>query len=365
MFKQQDNYIYEIHILRACACLMLLMVHVTAQYYQINNHEHHWFTYFFNQICRFGSPIFVVISGFLLFYQVKRRGFVLKSFLYSRTTKIVLPFLFWTVFYLVFSSLLFGSMNYQGVTQFLIENIYKGKGYYHLWFISVVIQLYFLFPFLQAVLKSFTAWMVGLAISFIISAYFIQWFSVDMLPLGRYLIEKTFVLHWVFYFIFGGFLAFYWTEIKQWCQKHQNWFMILVCLVLLETIWEYSIVGSVPSKSLGNLLKTPILVLACFSLYPKLAYRKRLQSLLIVIGKYSMGIYLLHPLLLHVPLPTFMWIPQAIFIDFIFYLTLSIIAVKLVERLPYHPYILPIPMRKKEASAQRNALNQVVTNKVN
>lgn len=363
MPKQQDKYIYEIHILRACACLMLLMVHVTAQFYQVNNHEHHWFTFFFNQICRFGSPIFVVISGFLLFYQVKRKGFSPKNFLYSRTTKIVLPFLFWSAFYLLFDRLIYGSTSYDGIKHFLIENIYKGNGYYHLWFISVVVQLYLLFPFLQKVLNGFTSWIIGLAVSFVVSAFFIQWFQPTMLPYGHYLIEKTFVLHWIFYFILGGFLAYYWTEIKQWCQQHSKWFVFFVCFVLVETVWEYYLIGSVPSKSFGNLFKTPILVLACFALYPKLVYRKRLQSLLIIVGKYSMGIYLLHPLLLHVPLPMFMWTPQAIFINFIFYLTLTLIGVKLIERLPYHQYILSIPVRKTDGTSQTNILREVFVNK--
>lgn len=56
------SYFYEISFIRAIACLLVLMVHVTAEYYYLNGRNFNWLTYFSNQISRFGTPTFAVAS---------------------------------------------------------------------------------------------------------------------------------------------------------------------------------------------------------------------------------------------------------------------------------------------------------------
>lgn len=165
-----QQYIYEIHALRAFACLCVLLVHVSASFYLMQNEQFNWLTFALNQLGRFGTPIFSVISGFLLFYQVRRSGFHLKKFLHSRITKIVFPFLIWSSIYLLLNKFYFGISLKKGLDPFdyIIEYLLLGGAYYHLYFIAMVIQFYFLFPLLQLV-KSKKAWLVLLFISFIIS----------------------------------------------------------------------------------------------------------------------------------------------------------------------------------------------------
>lgn len=97
------GHISEIHILRAIGCLFVVAVHVSGSFYYAHGQQYNEWTLFINQISRFGTPMFALISGFLLFYQTRNRGFNFKKFTTSRFTKIGLPFLFWSSFYLLFT----------------------------------------------------------------------------------------------------------------------------------------------------------------------------------------------------------------------------------------------------------------------
>jgi probable poly-beta-1,6-N-acetyl-D-glucosamine export protein len=102
--KASRKYFYELNFVRAIACLLVVMVHVTARNYHLNDQTFNWATMFLNQVSRLGTPLFAIISGFLLYNQAINRGFQLNRFVSSRFTKVVIPFVVWSFVYMAINS---------------------------------------------------------------------------------------------------------------------------------------------------------------------------------------------------------------------------------------------------------------------
>lgn len=81
------KYYKEIPVIRAIAAIMIVIVHLTANsYHRDNIFANDWLGYL-NQISRLGTPIFAIISAFLLTASVLNRGFDLKYFVKSSFLK--------------------------------------------------------------------------------------------------------------------------------------------------------------------------------------------------------------------------------------------------------------------------------------
>jgi peptidoglycan/LPS O-acetylase OafA/YrhL len=348
----KKQYFNEIHYLRAFACLGVLLVHVTAVYYTQSGDKYNWLTFMLNQLGRFGTPTFAVISGFLLFFQVRNRGFNAKRFIKSRTVKIISPFIIWSIFYLFVTKYIMNG-TLPADPRVLIYNFTLGESFYHLYFMAIVVQFYFLFPFLQLI-RSKKAWCIALVIAAIINSYFtdIQQSILFDGVIARVIVDKVFFLHWIFFFVFGGFMAYHWEEVVKVSQKYKWALAVLAVLVYVGAVFEYKTLGSVPSKRLTNFINLPILSFATIGLYPYFQKARWLKERLYTVGTLSMGIYLVHPFILVILqqiVPDHLWQTRGLPITFILVLALCVGMVKLIQLLPNHQYIIPVPSPKKKS----------------
>jgi surface polysaccharide O-acyltransferase-like enzyme len=347
------EYFNEIHFLRAFACIGVLFVHVSGAYYTEAGEVFNWFTYFFNQIGRFGTPTFAVISGFLLFNQVNKRGFMFKKFVVSRTSKIIMPFLIWSIFYQIVTLLLMdGAL--PSDPKVLVYNFITGESFYHLYFMAIVVQFYLMFPMLQLIRNSY-GWWISLFVSAALSLYFSNATDLPLVSgiLERVLLDKVFLLHWIFYFVFGGFMAYYWKPISSWSKKHTALMAGFVIAVYAGAIIEYNVIGTISSRRETNLINIPLLSFATIGLYYYLAKLNWMKKSLQTIGQFSMGIYLLHPftiILLQKTLPDEVWQTRVMPLMFFVVLFGTLGFVKLIQQLPKHQYIIPIPAKRKNTN---------------
>lgn len=348
------GHISEIHILRAIGCLFVVAVHVSGSFYYEHGETYNEFTLFINQISRFGTPMFALISGFLLFYQARFKGFDFYRFAASRFTKIGLPFLFWSVFYLLFTYLVLGVNPLEsGEKQFLVNFIF-GNAYYHLYFMSIVFQFYLLFPMLQAV-KSKMIWPALLIGAVCINYYFVKSFNPGEFEgiLGSILSQRAFLPSWIFYFIFGGFLAYFWEPLRVFSKKYKILLGIAVLIVTAAAVWEYKTMGSTPSNRVTNMFNIPIITLFVIGIGEQIQKIRLINSFITQIGTFSMAIYLVHPFVLYSFIqiaPDFVW--KTAFFPFVYTLILlgSIAMVKAIQLIPMNQYILTVPGIKKQKS---------------
>lgn len=358
------EYFNEIHFLRAFACIGVLLVHVSATFYDEAGNVFNGFTYFFNQVGRFGTPTFAIISGFLLFNQVNKTGFNFKKFIMSRTSKIILPFLIWSIFYQFITFFLKGEP-LPADPKLVLYKFLIGGSYYHLYFMAIVVQFYLLFPILRFI-KNGTGWWIGLLISAAISSYFI---SVQELPvitgmLEKLMMHKVFLLHWIYFFMFGGFLAYYWKPISIWAKKHVLLLGLLVVPIYTGTVLEYKMMGSVSSIRITNLINLPLLSLATIGMYSYITKIGWVNKWLESVGKLSMGIYLVHPftlIALQKTLPHNFWETEILPIMFLAVLIGTMLIVKLIQQLPKHQYIIPVPSKRKSKTNSKSTQKKPVS----
>lgn len=350
--KKSKAYLFEIHFLRAFACLAVVAVHVSATNAGMNNDTFDGFSYFLNQIGRFGTPIFAVISGFLLFFQVRNKGFQMGKYLKSRFAKVIIPFILWSVAYRYMLYI----YNGQGIGNPLeeISGFLQGKAFYHLYFISIVVQFYLVFPLLQKLFRTQTTILIFLFVSFLISYNLYGLQPPFDGPVGEFIASKAFMPIWIFYFAFGAFLAYYWEGIRNYALKRPMMMSLLALAVAAGAIIEYNMKGYISNRGLSMLANIPLLSIAIIGMYPLLSKLSVIRQPLVLIGKYSMGIYLIHPMVLYLMarhLPEVYWNFQFVAPMFIAVMLICVVAIRLITFIPLTTFLLPVPKIKKQAKS--------------
>ncbi len=147
-------------ILRFVSMMAVLVIHATGRAEHSFLAHHNFFSESFlsviaNQIARFSVPVFVFLSGYGLGMKY-REGFSSLSdiflFYRDRFVKIALPFLFITllILSLVPHGFRFGTDNTSSENFYiLIENLYYKNADYHLYFFTIILQCYLVFPLLN------------------------------------------------------------------------------------------------------------------------------------------------------------------------------------------------------------------------
>jgi len=138
-----------INSLRALATFAVIFLHVAAgilyQYGSISNLD--WWTgNIYDSSVRFCVPIFLMISGTLIFSKnYQSTG----EFLKKRVLRILFPFLFWSIIYIaadLFQKFIHGEyLSLIEVLKFIYVKLRSGASY-HLWYIYMIIGLYLFFP---------------------------------------------------------------------------------------------------------------------------------------------------------------------------------------------------------------------------
>lgn len=216
--------IKEIDLLRGFAALAVIAIHVTTGY--LTNR----YGAFINQACRFAVPLFILVSGFVLYNPEKQisgiKGYL--SFASKRLNKIVIPYVIWSAAYTVYQYATFPvNLSTGQWFQKLLTNVLNGTASGHLYFIIIIIQLYLIFPLLSWFMQK--AKVLTVSIAFIVSMgihlglYFPE--AIHLPKIGGGFSYATLCLTWVFYFVFGMFFKTYYDGfIKQ----MKNWHTVLL-----------------------------------------------------------------------------------------------------------------------------------------
>ncbi len=148
--KHVDDRSVWIDDIRVVATLAVIVIHVATQsvftQYNVNNLAW-WVGNVYDSFCRFCVPVFVMISGALLLPQ----GMSLGQFLQKRLNRILLPFLFWSMVYIMFDLVLkvrdeHGSL--PNLSSWLFRHLAEGAAP-HLWYVYMLAGLYLFIPIIQ------------------------------------------------------------------------------------------------------------------------------------------------------------------------------------------------------------------------
>lgn len=301
----------------------------------------------------FSVPLFLLISGFALMHTYGS-NFSVSDFYKKRLRSILVPYIIFSLFYLLFD----GARQYfaVGVWPLLtpVDVFWKlafGKSFFHLWFVSVILQLYIVYPVLARGYAMFKA--KGKTEIFLMAFLFSQvcWVLL-FLPYGGQMVFGC-----VFYFVLGFYCADNYEAILNRIRRMKTQTVLIPWLALALTVtvllFDYYFVNRANLfEPLSRvILLVPVFNLIAFGLLVKATLlietgESLLRKALYELGAYSFGIYLVHAFFREMVLGALSWASIAadtfIFYVILFTVTLlaSYLAVRAVYSLPFGELIL-------------------------
>ncbi|MFB8425172.1 acyltransferase [Priestia megaterium] len=280
---------------RGIAILAVLMIHVNTPLLYESQSSVWWLGHIFDSLSRLAVPLFLMISGALLLHKEEPVGFYIEK----RAAKIFIPFIVWSVIYFICK--LSGEFN----VKLFIQQFLSGKIYYHLWYFYILIPLYIFIPFLRRFVR------------YIPSSYIIIYALISsgastindvigIYGLNMQVFSNPFSVG-VSYLLLGYIIARREYELKYYQLYGAVSFLIILLGTYLITAWRGTL-----SQVFYDALGLPVLMYAVMVFYLCKKYLNGSTptykgQFLEYIGKYSFGIYLIHPLLLSLmtKFPTF------------------------------------------------------------
>lgn len=315
--RQQLDVIY---IVRALAILGAIAVHVTSvPLGQIDANSIMFFNYnFINIFSKYGTPTFIFLSAFVLFYSYYKRpvnGKMLGRFYQRRFLYILIPYLICSVFYYVIQLYFsYGESWHQFSQQASLLHFFKlavtGKAFYHLYFIFISIQFYILFPPMLWLLQR----KPRLTNHLVWFGFILQWvFVLYNLYVWNFNDKAFLALSYFSNYFLGAYCGIKYEQVKDWMIVSKRkllsrkavlwvplWLIWIVSSLEHVLLWYRTRVNGVYGDpltyevlwSLQTYTSSLILIQISYFLLEKLS--AKMINMLIHLGVVSFGVYIIH-----------------------------------------------------------------------
>lgn len=294
----------EFDVLKGLAITAVIIIHTTSDgTINFDKSSYSYFIYLtINRLSQFAVPTFLFASCVLLSY-IHRKDFrivtveKLKTFYSKRFIRIVPPYMIWTLIYLVIKNI-----NSNGSTEITLKNYFnfllKGDGYYHLYFVIIILQIYIFLPYIIYLVSHLN---IKFRHIFLISV---------ALQVAFYYIYRSYIIH---YFQRSAVLMLWYTVLilmgvwiginyETYCKK-ERYIIISLPVALISGIlyiylYHLSNISQPISSTVFNLVwyiyvTSAALLLLYISKKIKIKFFDNA-------GQLSFGIYLMHPLFLFI-----------------------------------------------------------------
>ena len=292
--------IIQFDTLRVFATFAVVWLHTSAQRFYDCYPSIEWEARnFYDSMVRWAVPIFVMISGSLFLNPEKKIG--IKELYTKNIKRIVLIYLFWSIVYGVY-----GGIDEKGLVG-LIRRIVQGP--FHFWFLKMIIGLYICVPILKVIVKDkkleqyFICF--SLVTAFVIPILFplVGLFS----GIAREIVVKnheefgiTIALGHIGYFVLGHYLTH--NTISESVKKviYALGIMSIGAVCILTNIVSYYF--GEPCLFLYGYINmfTLFEALALFIVIKEQQISLKYHLILINASKLSLGIYIIHPLVMSI-----------------------------------------------------------------
>lgn len=198
-------------------------------------------------LSRFSVPSFFFLSAFGMFYsQPLHKPFSYGVYLKRRLRTVLVPYVFWSCFYLVYSAVL--SHNWTVLQPAaILKAIWYGNAMYHIYFLVILLWFYFFMPLwrkllthmLKAPLPSFILLFAGNMIFNFYSSYIWTYIGPNEWLRDAFTYRLNWVvLHYLFIFMFGAFVAEKFDSVITWIGSHGTWvnlFQLIAAAVMIAS----------------------------------------------------------------------------------------------------------------------------------
>ncbi|QPC47535.1 acyltransferase [Mangrovibacillus cuniculi] len=277
---------------------------------------------FFGSAGKLGTPTFIMLSAFVLFYNYYPRPLdrqLIARFYSKRLLYILLPYVVFSTFYFVLNNRLFStSLIDQMLVNDYVNDLLYGKAHPHLYFVFISVQLYLLFPFIMLAIKKYSylrknAWWIGIILQWIWVIANKNYFQIEM--------KGSISLSYFSYYFVGAYLGIYYEDILRQFKddkKRQTYVTSLLTAVfafmalyvgymyMISLGLEGEIIEAVPSIvysylyefSWANYTLLAGLTLFLLAHWLNNKFTIKTKRFFMELGATSFGIYLIHPALL-------------------------------------------------------------------
>lgn len=295
MSTTKKIYLNEIFMLRAVACLSIVLVHsLTVAQSGISNISD-YLDIVVNSVrvlLTFGTPTFVFISMLLISYSYPNG--LPTTFLGRRAKLILLPYLSMAVFYALFH----GLASALPIKEILINASLYILGAYHGYFVLIIFQFYLLCYFFNNYLSKKNPFTVIL-ISLIINLIYLAIFNFSSSPIDNSLVNYFWVrwhwipfIGWVFYFTVAYYCGKNYSKSLFLLNKNKNLILAsTVSIGALTVILANLKIIPLSSKSIMMIFFATSMIATLYYIATKV---KDTPYLFRKISEYSFSIYLLH-----------------------------------------------------------------------
>ncbi|WP_413668270.1 acyltransferase [Mucilaginibacter sp. Mucisp86] len=251
----------------------------------------------YNAVVRFSVPVFVMITGALLL----QREYELKDFLKKRFGRLIPPFIFWSLIYIgykLYNEEIELSDNIWLNIKLVLQQLQTGS-YYHLWYVYLLMGLYLFIPVISKFVRNATEKEI---------LYFLGIWFLTVILSRPYLtmLDPGIDLHnftgYIGYLVLGYYLAYRPLKFKNIALIAV---LVFVLCTLSITLGTYFI--SLKTKNLNTFFYEPIspfiaiLSSSAFLMarFIKVNLNPVVNNIISNIGKYTLGLYLSHALILN------------------------------------------------------------------
>ncbi len=291
---KKSTYDIDIGIMRIISAFFVVMIHSSGAY-----SLHSGVALLLNSISRFSVPVFVIISGYYMLDTKRSSDYIVR-----KCAALFFKMIMWAGIYYIFD-LWRGERSYSGVVA-LIKYLLTEP--VHLWYCYASIVLYMFTPLLYVFSKNASKkeYQYFLALSFFFGSIIVVILRSGYVPTISYIVDKMkvpYTLGFVFLYLFGGYIKRFGIE----SALHR----VIVCVVgvigMITTFVGSYLLSSTnisfdwllsffaPNNILASLGVFVIIQQVCRRFYDKLS---RVQFLIRRVSDCTLGIYLLHPLIL-------------------------------------------------------------------
>ncbi|MDR2906514.1 MAG: acyltransferase family protein [Bacteroidales bacterium] len=295
--------IFWIDKLRILATLGVILLHTSSgtsyNYGNIPNLSW-WVGNIFDSAGRFAVPVFLMISGALILSKTYDN---IGEYLKKRVVKILLPFLFWSLIYIVknlFLAFYNGtSMSFIEILKFVIMQFKYGASF-HFWYIYMLIGLYLFFPIIGKWIKKSSACELKYFLGIWLLTTFIHFpFISKVFPN----VDLAYFSGYIGFPVLGYYLANK-TSSDFRIEKRRAILLILTgfLITVLGTFFIAKYNGHFSDTLYKPLSPQIILIAAGMFLLFKSSSRnpQKYSTILLFFSKYCYGIFLIHPFILEI-----------------------------------------------------------------
>ncbi|MFZ5353491.1 MAG: acyltransferase [Bacillota bacterium] len=277
------NKIYEFDIMRTIAAYAVIMIHVSAVALSLYEPQSSLgiITFIFNRFLKFATPVFIYISGVMVYIKYKKRDFSALPFFKDRAVRILIPYAVFTLFYYTADAYFYGTgFTLKGIVQHLIF----GTGKYHLYFIPIIMQMYLITPALIK-LRDKIAGRYAVILSFFVTLFTVMYV---VFPYS----DRVFVKY-LFYYMMGVVFG---DRILVWMNSRLKCMLALAAAAAVGTL--FVVLSPYDHRNVLWVMYTSVSVFSIFAASSLLKNVATVRSVSTRYAPISFYVYLVHPALL-------------------------------------------------------------------